>query len=241
MVSDPSTTTILNPAGAVVGLESYHSANNPNFAGYGPQWAWVKGSSSRPEGEQVTFQALFAADCPQEKATLSITADNLFTAYLNGEPVGSGNVWTNVYKFSVSVICGVNNLTVVATNQHNGSPAARIFKISQNQDKCYNCLASAHYNRRSCKCQCDSASCSSCPRTGQKWMDYPSCGCKCINRPFVTCHLDTQYFDEGLCSCQCKVKVCPQGKEQDPTSCSCKCKAEQCPASMKWNYDSCGC
>jgi hypothetical protein len=83
LVSDP-TTTVLLPVGQTIVQEAYHTANHPNYIGNGPQWVWLGGSDSRPEGEKVNFQALFTADCPNEKATLTITADNLFTAFLNG-------------------------------------------------------------------------------------------------------------------------------------------------------------
>jgi hypothetical protein len=84
LVSGPSTTTVLLPVGQTIAQEAYHTANHPNYIGNGPQWVWLGGSDSRPAGEVATFQALFTADCPNEKATLTITADNLFTAFLNG-------------------------------------------------------------------------------------------------------------------------------------------------------------
>lgn len=71
-------------------------------------------------------------------------------AYLNGEQVGSGSDWRKVDKFTVSVVCGSNNLTVVATNWHSGSPAALIFKLGQDQDKCFDCPSSYNYNKNTC-------------------------------------------------------------------------------------------
>jgi hypothetical protein len=141
----------------------------------------------------------------------------------------------------VSLICGVNNLTVIATNQGQGTPAALIFKITQCQDQCYQCSSSAHYNHNTCGCQCDAAPCSDCSTADKKWFDYPSCGCKCLSQPFIVCNLNTQYYDQDLCACKCQAKLCPSGQEQDPASCSCKCKSQLCAASLKWNYDSCAC
>jgi hypothetical protein len=72
-------------------------------------------------------------DCPQAVATLKITADNAFTAYLNGVKVGNGSSWYQIYNFTVAVKCGLNNITVVVINHDQGSPAALIYSLIQNQ------------------------------------------------------------------------------------------------------------
>jgi len=86
-------------------------------------------------GYNNTFQRLFYVDCPQAVATLNITADNLFYAYLNGAYIGTGSNWTISYVFYVNVKCGLNNLTVLVINHDAGSPAALIYTLVQNQQQ----------------------------------------------------------------------------------------------------------
>jgi len=85
-------------------------------------------------GYANTFQRLFYVDCPLAAAILNITADNVFTAYLNGVEVGTGADWTSYFRFNVSLICGLNNLTVVVIHHDAGSPAALIYTLVQNLD-----------------------------------------------------------------------------------------------------------
>jgi hypothetical protein len=106
--SSTSSANILSPLGYTLVTESYHTTNNPNFLGNGAQWIWLNGSSSWPLGFTAKFQALFYVDCPQVSATLKITADDQFTADLNGVTVGSGTTWKQVYIFDVKLKCGWN-------------------------------------------------------------------------------------------------------------------------------------
>ena len=140
VVSDPSTTFITSPINQVVGYEAYHNLRNPNFTGIpSARWIYIAGRDAWPNGYRVVFQSLFNVDCPQVTAQLKITADNNFTAYLNGALIGSGTDWTRIYTFNVTLVCGVNNLTVVTINLGAGSPAALIFAIVQDQSTCYTC------------------------------------------------------------------------------------------------------
>jgi hypothetical protein len=84
VLSDATSTTIVSPVNQTVGVEKYHTTNNPNFLGDGAQWIWNNASDSWPNGYNSTFQRLFYADCPQTAAVLTVTADNIFTAYLDG-------------------------------------------------------------------------------------------------------------------------------------------------------------
>jgi len=93
VLSNPSTTTIISPTGNFVVQESYHTTNNPNFLGTGAEWIWLNGSDAWPVGFNATFLTVFNVNCPQVAATLSITADNIFNAYLNGVFVGNGSEW----------------------------------------------------------------------------------------------------------------------------------------------------
>ncbi len=64
-----------------------------------------------------------------QAAKLTITADNQFTCWLNGRPVGSGNDYQRLYSFGVTALLrpGENVLAVAATNvTANPNPAALI-------------------------------------------------------------------------------------------------------------------
>lgn len=152
-LSDLST-AIINPPHLTVVDEHVHTTDNPNYLSDGAQWIWNSQNDSWPVGYTNTFQKLFLADCPQTAATLSITADDTFTAYLNGVLVGTGNNWPTIYTFNVSVKCGFNNLTVIAINSVPQTPAALIFSVAQDQSNCYSCSNSVYtyYNREACQC-----------------------------------------------------------------------------------------
>lgn len=151
--SSTSNTIITSPANTPIGVDSFHNTNNLNYIGFDAQWLWKNGSSSWPNGDTVTFQAQFYADCGNS-ATLYITADNSFTASLNNGPAMTGNTWTANYTFQLSNIqCGLNTLIITAVNLNGGSPAAVIFAVVQNQVGCYSCRTPlAFYNRDTCKC-----------------------------------------------------------------------------------------
>lgn len=154
LLSSSTTNTIItSPTNYVVALEAYHNANNPNYIGYGAKWLYKNGSDSWPAGDKVSFLANFYADC-QANATLLITADNIFSASLNGGTAVTGNWWYTVYKFTLTNLkCGLNTLTINTTNLDAGSQAAVIFAVVQNQTKCYDCLTPvAFYNKNTCKC-----------------------------------------------------------------------------------------
>jgi len=154
-----------------------------------------------PVGYTLTFHKSFYADCAESGvATFKITADNVFTAYLNGALVGTGNNWTNVYSFNVNLLCGHdNNLTIVVINYDEGSPAALIYSIYQYQDSCYTCKneVATYYNQNTCSCQCvDHCACTA----GFVWNPYPYCTCGCPRGVKCTA---PHYFNKETCSCQC--------------------------------------
>ena len=240
--SSPSTTTVVSPAGQAIGLEPFHNAANPNYLGTGAQWVWVNGPSSWPDQYAATFQALFYSDCPEVLANLQITADNVFTAYLNGVKVGEGNDWKIKFSFKLGLKCGLNNLTIAAINKDDGSPASLIFSINQEQKACYACREnpSGIYNRKTCRCEC-STQCPCSPKI-QEWIDYPFCGCKCLRQLFVSCNPETSFWSDKSCSCECKQKWCPAGQIQDLKSCQCvKCPVQICQPGFAWDAKTCQC
>lgn len=268
--SDPSTTVIINPPSLIVGNEGYHNANQPDFLGTGAKWIWNNVADGWPEGYQNTFQAVFYADCPKVQATLTVAADNLYEAFLNGVSVLSGDNWMVPNSKMISLKCGENNLTIVVTNLHPGTPAALIYSITQDQTNCYGCpSALTSYNSATCSCECVNGNAKSCNcqalNPNWVWQPAPVCGCSCPKIP--KCNYN-QEFNANTCSCECKRKNCPFGFPQNkltcqcgretvcpeigicakknnvwnPSICACTCpKLSNCNRADEWNNEKCAC
>ncbi len=72
---------------------------------------WKSGGEGWAEGDTVNFESVFYADCSSGPITLKITADNSFSATLNGGAAVTGDNWTKVYSFGMTgLLCGVNKL-----------------------------------------------------------------------------------------------------------------------------------
>jgi hypothetical protein len=151
--SSPSNTLVTSPAGSFTILEAAHTANLPGHIGYGAQWIYKNGTDHWPNGETASFFTQFYADC-QSTATLIITADDVFSASLNGGSAFTGNDLFTVYTFLISNLkCGLNTLSINTLNYGNNSPAALIFAVIQDQSCCYNCITPlSFYNRATCTC-----------------------------------------------------------------------------------------
>lgn len=238
--SDPSTINVVSPSGQAAVLNTYHSANSPDWVGTGAQWLWF----SDPTTIAGTLYSIFPAACPQQEATLRITADSGFTAYFNGVLLGTGSSYQKVYVFSLKLKCQNNNLTIFAHNRNKSSNPALIFAIVQDQSKCFSCDKNplGYYNRETCSCDCLSKC--DCQHRLQSWLGYPYCGCKChvytinshvvaseptasltpenpsFSPAFAPCQPGT-YWEEKTCSCQCKRKICRRGFTQNPDTCKC--------------------
>ena len=85
----------MNPSGEKIALEPYHNRVNPNHLP-GAKWVWKSGGEAWGEGDTVYFESKFYADCSSGPITLRITADNNFTATLNGGAAVTGDNWTKV-------------------------------------------------------------------------------------------------------------------------------------------------
>jgi hypothetical protein len=162
--SGVTTTVIVNPPGQQIALEHWHSTHSPNHLP-GAQWVWKSGGQGWLDGDSVWFETIFFVDCTSGEITLKITADNEFSASLNGGAPVTGNDWNIVYSFTMSgVACGVNMLRTRVINRHDHTPAALIFLIEQDQTQCYKCAGiSSFYSRSTCQCECTNP-----------WNRYPS-------------------------------------------------------------------
>ena len=75
-------TTVLTP-GYSTSLSTFHNSYQAKLLGEGTFWIWTNEGDLAPIGRSVTFQTLFYVNC-NGAVTLNITADQSFTAYLDG-------------------------------------------------------------------------------------------------------------------------------------------------------------
>ena len=257
VASGVATTAIVAPAAQTIVLEPYHNANSANHLP-GAQWVWKSGGQSWADGDTATFESVFYADCSSAPVILKITADNEFSASLNGGAAVSGNNWRHIFTFTMSgLVCGANKLQIKVVNRDTNSPAALIFLIQQDQSQCYQCATPlSFYNRNTCQCECTKG-CSCAPANPLfQWSGYPVCGCQCAQT--LKCN-EAQYFNQNTCGCKCKPKACFDGFKQDANSCGCvaicpegrvwsqaenRCvcsNVRECAVPYFWNDDMCDC
>jgi hypothetical protein len=107
----------------------------------------------------------------------------------------TGNDWRRIFHFTLSnVRCGVNTLEVTTINQHEGTPAALIFAVSQDEKTCYECHSPlSFYNPHTCSCQCVQPPICVSLNPKYSWQPYPVCGYRCGMRG--KCE-EGQYWDE---------------------------------------------
>jgi hypothetical protein len=106
--------------------------------GTGTYWVWDNEGMASPPGRTLTFQALFYLSC-NSSLLLNITADDHYSAYVDGKLVLKGNNWRVINSINLSLGCGSHNLTVVATQGTSQYGPGVIYILSQNQNNCYNC------------------------------------------------------------------------------------------------------
>jgi putative heme-binding domain-containing protein len=84
-----------------------------------PEWIWHPNDGAKPGDKEVRyFRKIFTLDGAARRATLAVSADNKFTAYVNGTKVGSGTEWQAFPKFDVkqNLKPGENVLAIEAGN-----------------------------------------------------------------------------------------------------------------------------
>ncbi len=96
-----------------------------------PAWSWIWAPDGYHNPETIFFRMHFRISHEPAKVRLLITADDSYTAYLNGDPrpIGRGADWTNVQEYDITsgVVVGSNLLAVETTNT--GGPGGLIFQI----------------------------------------------------------------------------------------------------------------
>lgn len=90
-------------------------------------WIWYYDSRFSGDLSTVYFRKTFVAT--SDSATLTIRADNVFTAYLNGTQVATGTQWQSAHTVPLSLTPGASYvLAVVVTNQ--GGPGGLAADLS---------------------------------------------------------------------------------------------------------------
>ena len=85
-----------------------------------PEWIWHPNDGAAPAADEVRyFRKTFTIDGPVRRATLAVSADNRFTAYVNGAVVGAGKEWQAFPKFDIKANLkpGENVIAIKAENE----------------------------------------------------------------------------------------------------------------------------
>ena len=95
-----------------------------------PEWIWHPNNGAKPADQEVRyFRKTFTLDGAARRGTLAVSADNKFTAYVNGTKVGSGDEWKDFPKFDIKANLkpGVNVVAIEARND--GGSAALLVEL----------------------------------------------------------------------------------------------------------------
>ena len=84
------------------------------------KWIWKDKSATT---ETIYARRQWTLNSPMKSSKLSITCDNGFTAYVNGQKVGSGNQWETHYEFDIKKYLH-NGDNVLAVQAHNEGQVA---------------------------------------------------------------------------------------------------------------------
>src|SRR5262245_3864150 len=97
----------------------------------GAVWVWDQADAHQtPQTNETRFlRRSFTLPAAAVKAELWITADNQYTAYVNGQKLGGDSEWNTVEKYDVAkhLKAGKNVLAIEARNQ--GGPAGVIARL----------------------------------------------------------------------------------------------------------------
>lgn len=130
-----STLMVLMTVGVVFLTSFHHPAQADDKSEL--SWIWTleaKGTKQLPTGTRwfrKTFQVDRPIANPVDDALLEITADDGFTVWFNGQLVGTGNTWRQIYRFDVKKWArhGANVIAVAAANE-GPSPAGLLVRMT---------------------------------------------------------------------------------------------------------------
>jgi hypothetical protein len=118
---DPSSIVCRFTGGAFNGVQDF-PADTP------AQWIWYKDSRSSGDSETVYFRKKFVAS--NTGARIYIAADNIYTAYLDGHVISTGNDWHQAHYVDVSLTPG-KTYTLAASVRNTGGSGGLLLEVDQ--------------------------------------------------------------------------------------------------------------
>ena len=95
-----------------------------------PEWIWHPNNGARPTDTEVRyFRKTFTLDGPARRATLAISADNKFTAYVNGATVGAGTEWQAFPQFDIKANLKPGENVVAIKAENDGGSAGLLAEL----------------------------------------------------------------------------------------------------------------
>lgn len=115
------------PADGVIDDSQKKVASSAGEAVFSPAAFWIWSGN---ETGKRSFQKTFTIDKSPAKALLRVTADDGYTASLNGKTIGSGSTWQRVQELDVTaqLRAGTNTLVIAAHNR--GGPGGAIAELT---------------------------------------------------------------------------------------------------------------
>src|SRR6478735_6133503 len=96
-----------------------------------PEWIWHPNNGAAPASDEVRyFRKTFTVDGAVRRASLSVAADNKFTAYINGTKIGSGTEWKDFPKFDIKANLKPGENVVAIEAQNEGGSAGLLAELT---------------------------------------------------------------------------------------------------------------
>ena len=116
VVSDTNTTSGGDPAVLISPISPYWTASIP-----GASWIWGNVPLDTTTNQTLTFTRTFYLESAPSSATLSVAADDLFTATVNGTEVSSNQesdpfMAVSTVNVAPQLVAGTNTITFAVTN-----------------------------------------------------------------------------------------------------------------------------
>jgi len=92
-------------------------------------WIWHPERKNVP-GSHCLFRRILQLECAPVKAQMVLAADDRFELLINGEKIGSGGNWSNIYRFNLMKRLSMGN-AVIEIKGENGSGACGVIAALQ--------------------------------------------------------------------------------------------------------------
>lgn len=104
--STSAQTLVTSGLNAVISSGTVTISTNPrlnpvSFPVSNAKWIWNENWSNAPVNETLTFFSSFRVNCFCKKFTLFATADDKFSAFINGKFLINGSNWSKIYSIEI--------------------------------------------------------------------------------------------------------------------------------------------